>query len=172
MASTGTPAYRVETPAPSRVESPRLDGARAIARLLDDIVRVPGTNIRVGLDPLLGLVPGLGDVVAGTMAGYLILLAARLGAPKVVLARMLGNVAIDSILGAVPFLGDLFDIGFKANRRNLALLDEYAARPREARASSAVFVALLLLALIVIVGGVLWLAVAAAEWLWGALAAG
>ncbi len=93
-----------------------------LSHLLDDFLRVPGTNIRFGLDGIVGLVPGIGDIL-GAMASWIIILAAWLrGVPKVTLARMLANVAVETIIGSVPVLGDAFDIAWKANRRNFALL--------------------------------------------------
>ena len=111
-------------------------GVRALARLLDSAVTVPGTKFRVGLDALIGLVPGVGDLAGAAMSGYIILAAARLGAPKTVLFRMILNVAVDSIVGAVPLLGDLFDAGWRANTRNTALLDRHLTAPAEAKRAS------------------------------------
>lgn len=102
--------------------------ARAIARLLDTAFRVPGTNIRFGLDGILGLIPGVGDVAGAALSGYVILTAARAGAPSTLLARMLANVGIDALVGAVPLLGDLFDVAFRANVRNATLLEGWLAR--------------------------------------------
>ena len=81
--------------------------ARTLARLLDSAARVPGTEIRFGADAILGLVPGLGDVAGAALAGYLVILAQRLGAPRAVVLRMLGNVAFDTLVGTVPLAGDL-----------------------------------------------------------------
>jgi hypothetical protein len=100
-----------------------LAGARRIAKLLDSAVGVPGTRIRFGLDALLGIVPGLGDVAGAAMSAYLVLLGSRLGVSPAVLMRMVGNVAVDAAGGALPVLGDLFDVGWKANTRNLHLLE-------------------------------------------------
>lgn len=94
-----------------------------LSHLLDDFLRIPGTQIRFGLDGIIGLIPGVGDIL-GAMASWIIILAAWLrGVPKVTLARMLANVAIETIIGTVPVLGDAFDIAWKANRRNFALLE-------------------------------------------------
>ena len=94
-----------------------------LSHLLDDFLRIPGTQIRFGLDGIIGLIPGVGDII-GAMASWIIILAAWLrGVPKVTLARMLANVAIETIIGSVPVLGDAFDIAWKANRRNFALLE-------------------------------------------------
>lgn len=103
--------------------------ARALTRLLDTAVRVPGTSIRFGLDPILGLVPGLGDVAGAALSGYLVLLAARAGASTSTIVRMVINVAIDTVGGTVPVLGDLFDVAWKSNSRNLVLLERTLGTP-------------------------------------------
>jgi hypothetical protein len=103
---------------------------RRLAELFDEAFRVPGTPYRIGLDALLGLVPGGGDLVGAAFAGYGILLARRMGAPAAVLLRMLGNVAIDAVAGAVPVVGDLFDVAFKAHVRNRTLFERWLAQPR------------------------------------------
>lgn len=97
--------------------------ARALTRLLDTAARIPGTRIRFGLDPLLGLIPGLGDVAGAVLSGYMVVLAGRAGASRTTIVRMLANVAIDTIGGTVPVLGDAFDVAFKSNSRNLVLLE-------------------------------------------------
>jgi hypothetical protein len=97
----------------------RLD---ALATVMDSIVKIPGTNVRIGVDALLGLVPVIGDIASQAISGYLIWEARRLGASKLVIGRMIANSAIDTVVGAVPFLGDAFDIAFRANKRNVALL--------------------------------------------------
>jgi hypothetical protein len=94
----------------------------ALAWVLDRAIRVPGTNFRVGLDGVLGLVPGIGDAITTALALWFVYEAHRINVPGHVIARMLGNVAIDSVVGAVPVVGDLFDFAFKANIRNLELL--------------------------------------------------
>ncbi|MDT3436161.1 DUF4112 domain-containing protein [Haloarcula sp. 1CSR25-25] len=103
-------------------EPPALGRVRTVAHLLDESVRVPGTDFRVGLDPLLGLVPFVGDVLAGLCSLYIVAEAARLGVRKRTLVRMLFNVALDTLVGSVPFVGDFFDAYWKANVRNAALL--------------------------------------------------
>lgn len=110
--------------------------ARWISRILDDLVRVPGTRRRVGLDPLLGLVPGLGDALVLVVSLDLLVSAARFGAGGTLLARMLGNLVLDVFVGMVPVAGDLFDLGWKANRRNLLLLEGHVADPERTRRRS------------------------------------
>jgi hypothetical protein len=144
---------------PPEEPSPReLEHARLLARLLDDVIPIPGTPWRIGIDPLLGLVPGLGDLLGALLSSWLIVLAARMGAPRAVVTRMGLNVALETIVGIVPGLGDLFDAAWKANVRNLALLEAWQARPaateRASRARVAVLVALVLaLAAAVVYGG-------------------
>jgi hypothetical protein len=132
----------------------RLDTLRRWARLLDSAFRIPGTNIRFGIDAIIGLVPGLGDVSSPIFTGALLLEGMRRRLPAVVQARMVLNAAIDMATGLVPLLGDLFDIAWKANLRNLALLERHAARPdlRPSRSDYVfVFVCLGVLALIALV---------------------
>lgn len=109
---------------------------RRLARLLDTAVRVPGTNVRFGLDAALGLVPGVGDLAGAALSGYIVLAAVRLGAPAPVLVRMLLNVGVDTVAGSVPLLGDLFDVGWRANVRNAELLERHLASPAASRAAS------------------------------------
>lgn len=99
---------------------------RRLARLLDTAVRLPG-GIRVGADAVIGLAPGVGDVVTTLLAAYIVAEAHRLGLPRGALWRMAGNVAIDAAVGAVPILGDFFDVAFKANVRNLAIIEQHLA---------------------------------------------
>ena len=146
-----------------------VERARVLARALDSAVRIPGTNIRFGLDALLGLVPGLGDVAGAAMGGYFVLLGSRLGAPKPVLARMVLNVALDTLAGVVPVLGDLFDVTWKANTRNMALLERYVERPVATRKSSSALLIVMIGALVLLAIGGVVVAVAVIKWLFGLL---
>lgn len=96
-----------------------------LVRWLDGIVGIPGTRFRIGLDPILGLVPGGGDVAAALLSLYVVREAKRMGVPAPLIRRMLRNIALDAALGIVPIVGDIGDVLFRANRRNLAILDEY-----------------------------------------------
>lgn len=143
--------------------------ARGVARLLDDLIRIPGTNIGIGLDPIIGLIPGIGDVVGGAMSGYILLVAAQEGAPTSVLVRMLGNIAIDSLVGIVPVLGDLFDVAFKANARNAALLDGWLVRSGQAEPGAVTPVRLAPSrrgAIVLVLGGVLLIALVGGALAW------
>jgi hypothetical protein len=101
-----------------------------LSRVLDSWFRIPGTSIRFGLDGIIGLVPGIGDILAGLASCIIILAAWVRGAPYVTIVRMLVNLALDVIIGTVPLFGDLFDIAWKANRRNYALLTRHLEHPR------------------------------------------
>ena len=99
-----------------------------LATLLDARFAIPFTKVRFGADSLIGLAPGVGDAITTALALYIVYEAHRLGAPKTVLARMLGNVAIDGVVGIVPVAGDVFDVMFRANRRNVRILREHLER--------------------------------------------
>ena len=114
----------MKSPLPAHGEM--LDALRRWAMLLDSAFGIPGTRIRFGLDAILGLVPGVGDISTPTFSTLILLQAVRMRLPIVVQARMVLNAAVDMVLGLVPVAGDLVDIGWKANLRNLALLERYA----------------------------------------------
>ena len=105
----------------------RLPDLQRYAVLLDKAFRIPGTNIRFGLDPIVGLVPGLGDLASPVFAGMLILEGARLRVPRIILMRMAVNALVDAVIGAIPLIGIAGDVFFRANTRNLALLERYSA---------------------------------------------
>ena len=105
-----------------------LDRLDLLARLFDTAFILPGTNIRFGIESVMRLVPGIGDAAASALSCYLLYEAHRLDVPKHVFARMAANVAIEGVVGAIPILGDLFDVGFRANRRNVKILREHFER--------------------------------------------
>ncbi|MEI9898983.1 MAG: DUF4112 domain-containing protein [Hyphomicrobium sp.] len=112
-----------------RLEQAEIDAAllriNSLARLMDSLFVIPGTRVRLGVDALLGLVPVVGDVLAQLVAAYLIWEAKQLGVSKLTLWRMVGNTLIDTAIGAVPIVGDAFDVAFKANMKNLRLLERH-----------------------------------------------
>ena len=126
-----------DTAAPGAAE--RLRRLRSIAWLMDNSIPLPG-GMRIGADALIGLVPGIGDAVGALISAYLVNEARAMGAPRSVLLRMMGNVLIETVIGSIPFAGDLFDAAFKANMRNLALLERYTLNPVASRRSSRLFV--------------------------------
>jgi hypothetical protein len=105
-----------------------IDRLDMLATLFDTAMLIPGTNIRFGLEALLRLWPGVGDAAASALSLYLLYEASRLGVPRLLLARMLMNVVIEGTVGAIPLAGDAFDVFFRANRRNVALLREHFAK--------------------------------------------
>jgi len=120
-----------------------LEALRKVAQLLDSAFPVPGTSYRVGLDPILGLVPGIGDLVSPLFTIGILWQARDLALPRVIQLRMIGNVAIDALVGVVPLLGDLFDFAWKSNKMNMALLELHAQEERPASAGDWVFVILM-----------------------------
>jgi len=128
----------------------RLVTLRRVAELMDSAFVVPGTSYRIGLDPIIGLVPWVGDLVSPLFIVVLLWQARDISVPKIVLLRMLFNAGIDAIIGAVPVAGDLFDFGWKANQRNLALLERHAYEEHLASAADWVFV-LVTIALVLLV---------------------
>lgn len=106
-----------------------IKAADLLAQVLDTTVKIPGTSLYLGLDPLLGLIPGVGDAIANLLGTVMLGLASRLRLPRIVLARMSLNLLINGTVGAVPILGDLFSVWFRSHARNAALLREAASRP-------------------------------------------
>jgi len=142
-----------------------------VSHLLDAAIRIPGTNIRFGLDPILGLIPGVGDWAGALGSGYILVHAAGLGAARPTLLRMATNIGVDLLAGSVPVLGDLFDVGWRANQRNLALLRAHLEAPEQRRRADRGFVVLLLVGLGVLlvasVGLSLWLLAALLQAVFG-----
>ena len=132
----GVVRLRSLTPA----QQARLTGIRRIAELLDSAFVIPGTNYRIGLDPIIGLIPMVGDLASPLFTIALLWQAYDLGIPKVVQLRMLVNAAIDALVGAVPLAGDLFDFAWKSNEWNLELLELHAYEERHAAVGDWVFV--------------------------------
>ena len=113
---------RVERMAPHEETRAAVERLEALATLMDSAIVIPGTNVRFGLDAIIGLVPGIGDLVSGAISSYLIWEARRLGASRWLVWRMMANTAIDTAIGVIPVAGDAFDVMFRANRKNMALL--------------------------------------------------
>lgn len=139
----------------------RVARTRRLARLWDAALRVPGTPFAIGLDPLLGLVPGVGDALGAGVALWIVLQAARLGASASTLLHMLANVAIDTFIGAVPVAGDVFDFAWKANLRNVELLERHVADPTAARRASTLWLTAIGGTLVLLLAGAVALGVIA-----------
>ena len=132
---------------------------RTLARILDTAITIPGTRVRFGADAILGLVPGAGDALSAGIAAYPVLVAVRHRLPRTVVLRLMGNIALDALAGSVPVLGDLFDIGFKANVRNQRLIERYAAEPTTTAHESRVVLWLIVGGMALLVGGLIALSV-------------
>ena len=131
----------------------RLNRLRALSKLLDNAIAIPGTPYRVGLDPLLGLIPAAGDYLSAAFSAYIVVEAARFGLPNATISRMVFNIVLDALVGIVPMVGDLFDFAWKANTANLALLEEHLdSSPTETKANWLVLIILLAVLLLIIIG--------------------
>ncbi|MDC0711952.1 DUF4112 domain-containing protein [Stigmatella sp. ncwal1] len=157
------------SPLPATLSSPAdsatLEQVRRLARQLDTSIRLPG-GLRIGWDAVLGLVPAVGDWAGALLSSYIVLQAARLGASREVLLRMVGNVAVEALVGAVPFLGDVFDAAWRANVRNVRLLENHLAAPTATRRASRAW----MLGIGVLLVALLALAMTLAVLAWRALA--
>ncbi len=122
---------------------------RAVARFLDDSIPVPGTTYRIGVEPIVGLIPGVGDFFGVTVSAYIILRAADLGVSKTTIVRMIINLVIDGVVGSLPIVGDLFDIVWKANLRNIAIVESELLKNAPLK-SSKVFIAGSAIALVLV----------------------
>ncbi|PZR72481.1 MAG: DUF4112 domain-containing protein [Chthoniobacterales bacterium] len=125
-----------------------------LALIMDEFLRIPGTKFRFGLDPLIGLVPGIGDTGSALVSAFALIQAVRVGVPKILLARMSLNILINEIIGIVPIIGDAFSFWFKSNTRNYEIIKDHIATPGVTRRSDWVFViaVLVLLFAVVLVG--------------------
>lgn len=102
-----------------------LNHIRKLSRLMDSAIRIPGIGFRIGLDPIIGLIPGAGDLISTAFSTYIIFLAARFGLPREILVKMILNISLEAVVGTVPLVGDLFDAYYKSNIRNLKLLEQH-----------------------------------------------
>ena len=158
----------------------KLARLRRISKLLDNAIAIPGTKFRFGLDPILGLLPGGGDTITGGISAYIVVEAARMGVPREILGKMVGNILIDSFAGTIPVIGDLFDVGWKSNVKNIELLEKHldltkfegdkpngmASQRPSPTLSDRLFIAGLILLLILIVVGFATIAFFTVTWFW------
>ena len=143
--------------------------AEFLAKILDTAVKIPGTPFYIGLDPLLGLIPGIGDMIANLIGTVILILAARLRVPQIVITRMSLNLLINGTVGAIPILGDLFSIWFRSHARNAELLRRAATQPHRETQQARLYVAGIIggtvVLLLLAIAGVLWVVVK----LWAAI---
>lgn len=147
------------------------DQLRRLAYVLDTAIPLPG-GYRIGADGLIGLIPGFGDLAGTLISSYIITQAHRLGAPTSVLMRMASNILLETVVGVVPVVGDLFDFAWKANRRNVDLLEQHLASPGQTRRHSRLVVVAIIAGLIAAAAAVGWIFIALVHWVWTSLSAG
>jgi hypothetical protein len=164
-----------EAPEPSAGKSEptasrELERLRLLTQLFDQAFRIPGTRWRFGIDALFGLVPGLGDIAGGLAAVYALRVARNLRAPPEIQAHMLTNIALDALVGMVPLLGDLFDFAFKAQTRNLALLERWVQSPDRIARRSRRGLLLIPIAIVLVFATLtalgIWMLAILFHWLW------
>jgi hypothetical protein len=132
----------------------RVQALRSLTKVLDSAFHIPGTRFRFGLDPVIGLVPGI-VAIGAVLSAVIVFQAARLGVSRSTLVRMMGNVVLDTVVGEIPLLGDLFDFGWKANAKNLDLLEKHLERPAVTAAASRRTLLLVGAALLLLLAGVI-----------------
>ncbi|HCV29698.1 MAG TPA: DUF4112 domain-containing protein [Microcoleaceae bacterium UBA9251] len=167
-----SPLQNSSTNTPSKSQAASLRRLRRISHLLDNAIPIPGTKYRIGLDPILGLIPGGGDLIGSIFAGYIVFKSAQMGVPQETLVQMAANIVFDTVAGTVPVAGDLLDVAWKANVKNIELLDAHLGSPEQGKKADWLFVAALLLGLMLIVGGVIFLSVTLLGWLFRAVTGG
>jgi hypothetical protein len=137
-----------------------LRNLRKLSNVLENAISIPGTPYSIGLDPIIGIIPGGGDLVTGLLSFYIVLTAARLGLPRETLGRLVMNVLIDVLVGTMPVFGDLFDVAWKANSKNMDLLEKHFSVPQTAKKADRVFIFLilggLLLAILTVSAILIW----------------
>ena len=150
------PLHRPSTaPVVATRPTAQVERLKLLTRVLDNAFQIPGTQFRIGLDAIVGIIPGIGDAIGAVFSAFIVFQAARLGVSRATLARMMGNVVLDTVIGEIPLLGDLFDAGWKANTKNMALLEAHLDRPAATGRSSGKMLVLLAAGLLVLLAGVI-----------------
>jgi hypothetical protein len=142
-----------------------LKGLEALAWLLDNSIRIPGTRFRIGVDSLIGVVPVIGDAIGALLSTYILVMSAKMGVPRVTLLRMGFNITLEAVVGVVPLVGDLFDFAWKANRRNVVLLRAHVENPSQARRGDWLFAGLFLLFVLAVLGLLGWAGFSLGRWI-------
>lgn len=145
--------------------TPRIQRLRRFSHLLDNAIIIPGTGYRIGLDPLIGLIPGGGDTVGMIFSSAIVLEAARMGATKSVLGQMVFNILLETVAGTVPVLGDIFDVTWKSNVRNIVLLEDHLKIAHPTRPRNQGFAILLIIGLFLVFAACLTVSVFLLRWL-------
>jgi uncharacterized membrane protein len=151
------------------VHFPKLKRMRQLSQLLDGAIVIPGTKQRIGIDPILGLIPGGGDTVSAALSGYIIVEAARMGLPRKALIQMVLNLAVDTVVGSVPVVGDIFDVVSKANLRNMQIVESHVQAPLVRTKPDRLFIGLLIIGLVTFALAVGVITVAIWNFIWNLL---
>lgn len=151
------------------VHFPKLKRMRQLSQLLDGAIVIPGTKQRIGIDPILGLIPGGGDTVSAALSGYIIVEAARMGLPRKALMQMVLNLAVDTVVGSVPVVGDVFDVVSKANLRNMQIVESHVQAPLVRTKPDRLFIGLLIIGLVTFALAVGVITVAIWNFIWNLL---
>ena len=154
---------------PIEAQTSTMRRLRRLSYLLDDVIRIPGTPYRIGIDPLLDVLPIGGDFLGTAFSAYIVLEAARLGVPRAALVQMVLNILLDTVISTVPVLGTVVDATWKANRKNIALLQEHLDIPQPGKKADWLFIALLLGGLLLAVVVMAAISVMLLRWLWAVL---
>jgi hypothetical protein len=154
---------------PIEAQTSSIRRLRRLSYLLDDVIRIPGTPYRIGIDPLLDVLPIGGDFLGTAFSVYIVLEAARLGVPRAALVQMVLNILLDTVISTVPVLGTVVDATWKANRKNIALLQEHLDIPQPGKKADWLFIALLLGGLLLAVVVMAAISVMLLRWLWAVL---
>jgi hypothetical protein len=154
---------------PIEAQTSSIRRLRRLSYLLDDVIRIPGTPYRIGIDPLLDVLPIGGDFLGTAFSVYIVLEAARLGVPRAALVQMVVNILLDTVISTVPVLGTVVDATWKANRKNIALLQEHLDIPQPGKKADWLFIALLLGGLLLAVVVMAAISVMLLRWLWAVL---
>jgi hypothetical protein len=154
---------------PIEAQTSTMRRLRRLSYLLDDVIRIPGTPYRIGIDPLLDVLPIGGDFLGTAFSVYIVLEAARLGVPRAALVQMVLNILLDTVISTVPVLGTVVDATWKANRKNIALLQEHLDIPQPGKKADWLFIALLLGGLLLAVVVMAAISVMLLRWLWAVL---
>lgn len=151
---------------PHAAHFPALKRMRQLSQLLDGAIAIPGTKQRIGIDPILGLIPGGGDTVSAALSGYIIVEAARMGLPRKALMQMVMNLVLDTVVGSVPVVGDIFDVVSKANFRNMQIVESHVKIPLVRTKPDRLFIGLLIIGLIIFALAVGFITVAIWNFVW------
>jgi hypothetical protein len=143
-----------QSPITTNSKAARLKRLQSLSYMLDNAIPIPGTTYRVGIDPIMGLLPGAGDLLGTVFSAYIVLEAALLGLPRASLVRMVVNILLDELVGTVPVVGDWFDFAWKANTKNMQLLEAHLAAPQSSQRADWWFIILLLGGLLLFVLGI------------------